>query len=120
MTTWTRTGAERVIRERAHAAAVVAAVAEAGPCPACGADAAPELFDVSTYDYIPRWAIGMVDCSAHCYETDPERYLAAIAPPKPVVKFDPEWMNGDDYEPQSIPDDAYANHRARRRWWRRK
>lgn len=66
------------VREAKRALAQAKANAEAGPCPNCGASADVDLIDVGTswgdFGFLP----GAADCSARCYDTDPEGYLRAV------------------------------------------
>ncbi len=53
---------------------------EIGPCPNCGATAIVEAICITPSwgaeaEYVP----GLADCTAKCYDDDPDGYLAAVA-----------------------------------------
>lgn len=52
--------------------------AKVGPCPHCGASAHVDLLDTSVGWGEYSWIPGMAHCTANCYESDPEGYLASI------------------------------------------
>lgn len=82
MSAWDDRGARRVLAEMKskpkRTLAQAEANAQAGPCPNCGAPAEVDLIDVSTRVDELFFVPGVANCSARCYEADPEAYLRAV------------------------------------------